>query len=183
MTKKISNFALTNSSCYTSYRSRGWTCVACQSSNLELLPDIPKTNAQPQSIDKGDMPQFSFAYAENKSVQSGPAPAETNNSNESQELLPPPSVNDSLSSNDLKDEPVTSQVPELNNDTASGNKKSLISHNTAQGSTTSGQGQASTTGDSSHPHHPSSNLSPRWLDGLIMGLVAILIGLVIRKVF
>jgi len=141
-----------------------------------MLPDIPKTSTQPQSRDKGDMPQFSFAYAENKPIQSGPAPSETNNSQEV-----PPTVNDSPSSNDMKDEPITSREPELNNDTVSGNnKKSLISHNTAQGPTTSGQGQASTAGDSSHP---SSNLSPRWLDGLIMGLVAILIGLVIRKVF
>ncbi|KAG2173909.1 hypothetical protein INT44_000022, partial [Umbelopsis vinacea] len=154
--------------------SRGWTCVACQSSNLELLPDIPKTTAPPQSRDKGDVPQFSFAYSENKPVQSEPVPAETNNKDE--ELLPTPCVNDSYS--DMTDEPITSRVPEVNNDTASGNRKSLISH--AQGPTTSGQGQASTTGDSSHS---SSNLSPRWLDGLIMGLVAILIGLVIRKVF
>lgn len=122
------------------------------------------------------MPQFSFAYAENKPVQSGPAPSETNISQEV-----PPTVNETPSSNDTKDELITSREPELNNGTASGNnKKSLISHNTAQGPTTSGQGQASTAGDASHS---SSNLSPRWLDGLIMGLVAILIGLVIRKVF
>ncbi|KAH8556024.1 non-canonical ubiquitin conjugating enzyme 1 [Umbelopsis sp. PMI_123] len=158
--------------------SRVWTCTACQSSNLELLPDIPKANVHTQSRDIGDMPQFSFSYAENKPVKSDLAVNENNN-NTSTTQEQPQSGNESICSN-MNETPVTSRGSELNGDTGSDKTPRLAS---AQGLTMSGQDQARTAGDSSQQPHPNSNLSPRWLDGLIMGLVAILIGLVIRKIF
>ncbi|GAB5589265.1 hypothetical protein Unana1_04165 [Umbelopsis nana] len=172
--------------------SRSWACTACQVSNIELLPDIPESGSKShtESTNASDVPQFSFAYADNKNGQSDPAvnevaiEKETNDDNDSEEESGEhaPANNDQIDSTEVEATPVVSEEIQHTSNATTNNARSegIIT----EGPPSAGRSQAARTADSrSQPHrsNPRTVSSPRWLDALIIGLVAVLIGLVIRR--
>jgi hypothetical protein len=167
--------------------SRSWTCTACQICNIELLPEIPETGTSTHhtaDTNAGDMPQFSFAYADTKIakpqpvVNEEPTDNETNVGHDNDANEQPRSANGSIDTTEI---PVESREAQQYNDATSGRTDHHV--DSTQGPPTPVQGQAARACDSrSHLQTlVTSTSSPRWLDVLIIGLLAVLIGLVIRR--
>jgi hypothetical protein len=130
------------------------------------------------------MPQFSFAYADNKIskpqpvVNEEPTDNETNVGHDNDANEPPRSANGSIDTTEIL---VESREAQQYNDATSGRTDHLV--DSTQGTPTPVQDQPARAGDSrSHLQTlVTSTSSPRWLDVLIIGLLAVLMGLVIRR--
>ncbi|CAM0136226.1 unnamed protein product [Umbelopsis sp. WA50703] len=163
--------------------SRAWSCPACGSCNIELLPDIPQNtvNTHPTSnANNGDVPAFAFTYADNKKKQ-----MKTTESNNTEE----PREHNSSERQPLAADPVNVSEMETSSksqdlDTHRQNRSTASPADFGQTLSSPTANQASDVRLSQDQRQPSLALvspSPRWLDGLIMGLLVLIVALVIRK--
>ncbi|KAG2178907.1 hypothetical protein INT43_001754 [Umbelopsis isabellina] len=163
--------------------SRTWSCSACGNNNIELLPDIPKNIVNTHQIsnaNNGDLPAFAFKYADKEKNQK--KVTESTDTQVPQERI-------SRDRRSLGNDPVNVNEEELSlsSQDSDRHKQDRSTDNHADirhVQSPLAANQASDVRVSQDQHQPSPALvshSPRWLDGLIMGLLVLIVALVIRK--